>query len=196
MVDVLNVVISTAISIASLLLAYMGWVSSGREDQARIRAQSAVSSALEKLPAAEAGQRTWDRLREQLDEPAVERIARITGALSESQRLIAELQAEVDTKLAAVERLRAEEEQNRQLAAMREEEAEAVRRLLRTTIESAHDELRAGLEHERDDLRVRLQELQSALDGMRESSRKDQIRFFVYGVGVSIPIGILINIFV
>jgi uncharacterized protein HemX len=127
-------------------------------------------------------------------EDTKDRVARLVASLHESQRLIRELQAEIDAKAAAVARLQAEEEQSRQIAALREEEAAAVNHLISSTLQTAHDNLRRELERERDHLRNNLSQLQSELSTMQRTGRRDQWLFFAAGVLLSIPIGIAINI--
>ncbi|HEX8343226.1 MAG TPA: hypothetical protein VF657_00600 [Actinoplanes sp.] len=193
--DKIAAVVAGLLGIASLAYTVRGTREAAqRSEEVRQRAGSAMASAI-RYTADNLGQETWDRLKEQVDEPATRRISRIAEALHESQLLISELQSEMDTKVAAVERLRAEEEESRRLASLREEEARAVRNLVSATIESAHRELQRSMEQERDEQQGRLLDLQDALKSMQESGRKDQARFFLYGVGVSIPIGIVINIF-
>jgi hypothetical protein len=131
---------------------------------------------------------------EEKQESTETRIGRLVASLHESQRLITELQAEIDVKAAAVARLQAEEEQSRQLAALRQEEAAAVNRLISTTLNAAHDNLRRELEQERDHLRGNLSHLQLELEAMQRKGRRDQWLFFGAGVVLSIPIGIMINI--
>ncbi len=55
----------------------------------------------------------------------------------------------MDAKVAAVRRLRAEVEESRHLAALKEEEAEAVRNLMTATISTAHVEFQQALQSER-----------------------------------------------
>jgi hypothetical protein len=124
-------------------------------------------------------------------EDTQDRVGRLVRSLHESQRLITELQDEIDAKAAAVARLQAEEEHSRQLAALRKEEPEAVNKLISTTLAAAHDGLRRQLEDERDDLRKNIKRLQDELAGMQHA---DQWMFFGAGVLLSIPIGIVINI--
>jgi hypothetical protein len=83
--------------------------------------------------------------------------------------LVSELQAEMEATMAALERLRIQNEEYEKLAAVREQEAQAVRRLVESVISGAHTEL-------------------------ERSSRRDQALFFVAGLVASVPLGMLVNL--
>jgi hypothetical protein len=103
-------------------------------------------------------------------EPTVEsRIEEATRALKVTAGLVSELQAEMQARMAALERLRAENDEYEKLAAVRREEAEAVSRLIENVISSTHSKL-------------------------GRSSRRDQVLFFVAGLAASIPVQILVNL--
>lgn len=122
-----------------------------------------------------------------------DRVERLMNALRESRQLVQELEAEIDTRAAAVKRLQAEEEQNRQLAALREEEARAVRNLVDSVITSAHVDLQRQMAEERDEVAKTLGGLQTEIVALQKKGRRDQVLFFVFGAILSIPIGLTIN---
>ena len=191
--DKIAAVVAAVVSLITLIFASRDF---RRAAVSRERAQVALSSAIdlaeasEEIDPAAAGRR-----QESLDESVPDRIDRVARSLRESELLIAELQAEMTAGQAAVERLRAQEEESRRLAALSEDEARAVKDLIGRVIDSAHEGIRARLEHERAELRDQLAEVQTALQVVQATGRRDQIRFFLYGVLASIPIGILVNIF-
>ncbi|WFE21632.1 hypothetical protein O7621_28085 [Solwaraspora sp. WMMD937] len=122
-----------------------------------------------------------------------DRVERLMNALRESRQLVQELEAEIDTRAAAVKRLQAEEEQNRQLAALRKEEARAVRNLVDSVITSAHIDLQRQMAEERDEVAKTLGGLQAEIVALQKKGRRDQVLFFVFGAILSIPIGLTIN---
>ncbi|MEU8049431.1 hypothetical protein [Micromonospora haikouensis] len=124
-----------------------------------------------------------------------ERVTRLAESLREAESIIAELQAEMGIRHAAVARLRAEEEQSRQLAALKAEEAKAVKTAIDTAIASAHVSLQQKMSDEQSELRARLIVLQKELQKAQGKSRKEQALFFVAGALLSIPIGVLVNAF-
>lgn len=88
--------------------------------------------------------------------------------LSSSGELIAEITGELELQTAALERIRAEAEENQRLAALNKEEAEAVRKLVERTIEGAQ---------------VKASKLGS----------RQQRRVFVAGLLFAIPVGVAGN---
>jgi hypothetical protein len=70
-----------------------------------------------------------------------DRITEATSAMQSAASLVDELQAEMQVRTAALERLRVENEQYEKLAAVQKVEAEAVSRLIETVIDGAHAKL-------------------------------------------------------
>lgn len=111
------------------------------------------------------------RDREQLDRERLSpksmnsRIDGATDALRTAAGLMDELQAEMNARAAALERIRAENVQYEKLAAVNKEEAEAVSKLIETVIGTAHTRL-------------------------SRTTRRDQILFFALGLvaGVLVPL--------
>ena len=93
-----------------------------------------------------------------------ERVDRLRTNLSESGALIQELEAEMTVRAAALERLRVEAEDNRRLAAMHKEEAEAVARL----VEAIHEK-------------------------GNSRSRREQLLLFGAGLATAVPFGVVGN---
>ncbi|RKN44315.1 hypothetical protein [Micromonospora endolithica] len=123
------------------------------------------------------------------------RVGRLVASLREFDEVIKELQTELQTRQAAVDRLRAEEEQSRQLAAVKAEEAAAVRSLIDGAIGRAHAELQVRPADEQAVLKGRLSVLQEELETARSKGRREQALFFLSGALVSIPIGFMVNYF-
>jgi hypothetical protein len=120
---------------------------------------------------------TWSRVPRKRgpgrsEEPAkatVERrIEAATQSLQSAAELVDELQVEMQAKVAALDRLRAENDEFEKLAAVRREEAEAVSRLIESAISGAHSRL-------------------------SRSTRRDQALFFLAGLATSIPVQLLIS---
>ena len=86
-----------------------------------------------------------------------------------SRALIAEIDAEFALQVAAAERIQAEAQENERLAALRRDEAEAVRQFVERTIEGA--------------------QARSAKLGSRQ-----QWLFFLAGLPVSVPLGVVGNV--
>ncbi len=124
-----------------------------------------------------------------------DRVSRLVESLGEAESIVTELQAELRARHAAVDRLRAEEEQSRQLAALRAEEAKAVKGVIDAAITSAHASLQQSMLKEQSELRARLKLLQKDLEQAQRKSRKEQMLFFLAGALLSIPIGLLVNAF-
>ncbi|WP_410663457.1 hypothetical protein [Amycolatopsis sp. lyj-84] len=93
-----------------------------------------------------------------------DRIASLQENLSSSSELIDDITAEVHLQAAALERVRAEAEENQRLAALNKEEADAVR----AVIESAHAK-------------------------GAKPNRRQQWSFFLAGLFFSIPLGVGVN---
>ncbi|MFB9726756.1 hypothetical protein [Haloechinothrix salitolerans] len=109
-------------------------------------------------------------------EPSDEERSTLTGRvddlreyLRQSSLIIEELNAELHVQTSALERMRAEAEQNQRLAALHQDEADAVRKLVDTTIKDAHEEAAA-------------------------IGRRIQWKFFLGGLLASIPIGFIANV--
>ncbi|MGH3929028.1 MAG: hypothetical protein ACRDTF_03515 [Pseudonocardiaceae bacterium] len=98
-----------------------------------------------------------------------ERIEDVRANLSQSSAIIAEINAEVELQTTTLERIRAEAEQNRRLAALHQDEADAVRELVEATL--------------------RRTQTQSAM-----LSSRQQWGFFFGGLLFSIPMGIAGNL--
>ncbi|MEU1588791.1 hypothetical protein [Micromonospora sp. NPDC005710] len=183
--------------IAGVVLGVVGSLVAGREAlHSRSGARNALVAAKQfeaVLDAAllEAADAAVREPRASIDQ----RVDRLAGALRESDELIQELQGELRTRKAAIDRLRAEEEQSRQLAALSAEEAAAVRALLDNTIASAHADLQGRLLDEQRELRDKLASVQQQLDIARKKGRREQLLYFVSGALVSIPIGFMVNLF-
>jgi ABC-type multidrug transport system fused ATPase/permease subunit len=97
-----------------------------------------------------------------------DRIAQLTRNLTSSSGLIDEIQAELQLQVTALERIHEEAEQNRQLAALHADEAEAVRKLVAATIEGAQAKV-------------------------EKPSKRQQWLFFLAGLFFSIPLGVGVN---
>ncbi|MGH3937396.1 MAG: hypothetical protein ACRDTG_01975 [Pseudonocardiaceae bacterium] len=98
-----------------------------------------------------------------------ERIEDVWANLSQSSAILAEINAEVELQTTTLERIRAEAEQNRRLAALHQDEADAVRELVEATL--------------------RRTQTQSAM-----LSSRQQWGFFFGGLLFSIPMGIAGNL--
>ncbi|MFI7603962.1 hypothetical protein ACIBTV_02420 [Micromonospora sp. NPDC049366] len=81
------------------------------------------------------------------------------------------------------------------MAALRAEEAKAVRGVIDAAIASAHASLQQSMLKEQSELRARLRLLQKDLEQAQRKSRKEQMLFFLAGALLSIPIGLLVNAF-
>jgi len=83
----------------------------------------------------------WQGRRQSSSEPQAQtiddRINDLRSNLAASSDLIGEINAEFELQVAAAERIKAEAEENQKLAALNEEEAEAVRKVVERTIEGA-----------------------------------------------------------
>lgn len=97
-----------------------------------------------------------------------DRIERLRQNLSQSSSLIEEINAELHVQTTALDRIRAETEENQKLAALHKDEAEAVRQLIATTIE--HSQGRAT-----------------------KVSKRSQWLFFLAGLLFSVPLGVGVN---
>jgi hypothetical protein len=97
-----------------------------------------------------------------------DRIETLRENLGQSSTLINEINAELQLQTAALERIRAEAEENQRLAALHREEADAVRQLVSTTIEGAQSE------------------------SVKQSKRSSWL-FFLAGLLFSVPLGVGVN---
>jgi hypothetical protein len=97
-----------------------------------------------------------------------DRIDQLRENLGTSRSLIEEITAEMDVQVAALERIRAEAEENQRLAALNQDEADAVRKLVETTIQSAHGRSTAA-------------------------GKRQQRWYFVAGLCLAIPLGVAGN---
>jgi hypothetical protein len=97
-----------------------------------------------------------------------DRIEHLRQNLSQSSSLIDEINAELQVQVTALDRIRAEAEENQRLAALHKDEAEAVRQLIATTIE--HSQGRAT-----------------------KLSKRSQWLFFLAGLLSSVPLGVGVN---
>jgi hypothetical protein len=97
-----------------------------------------------------------------------DRIEELRDNLASSSSLIDEINAELQLQIAALERMQAEAEQSQRLAALHKEEADAVRKLVATTIESANEKV-------------------------TRPARRSQRLYFLAGLFVSIPLGMGVN---
>jgi plasmid maintenance system antidote protein VapI len=107
--------------------------------------------------------------REAATDPLAERLARLRTSLSESAALLPTLQAELELRTAALDRLQADAAHYERLAALHREEAEAVQRLVEQTVGR----------------------------GLRETTRRggrQQALYFAAGLAASIPLGIIANV--
>ncbi|MDA3624272.1 hypothetical protein OU415_02420 [Saccharopolyspora sp. WRP15-2] len=103
------------------------------------------------------------------NESVSDRISALTGNLAESQRLIDELATEVQLRSEALERLTAEAEEKRNLAALHADEAAAVDALVS-------------------------RRMQESVDRLERGSRRQQWSFLFLGsVLVAVPIGVIGN---
>jgi hypothetical protein len=98
-----------------------------------------------------------------------DRIERLRKNLSESTSLMSAINAELHVQTTALERIRAEADENQKLAALHKNEAEAVRLLVATTIE------------------------RSSQGKTARQIRRSQWLFFLAGLIISIPIGVGVN---
>ncbi|MEU5848945.1 hypothetical protein [Saccharopolyspora shandongensis] len=104
-----------------------------------------------------------------LEPPTMQgRIETLRANLQASNRLIEEINAELTLRATALERIRAEAEENQRLASLHEAEADAVRGLVSATIRSAQDE-------------------------SSTQSKRQQWWFFLAGLFCSVPLGIGVN---
>jgi hypothetical protein len=201
LIPILTAVLGVAgTSVASVLTAWFARRQSRAAQQGASLAAAEAASIIEDLDSGKA-----TNVQSELDvrwkvegtpRPSVDdRVARLVGALTESESIISELQAEMRVRHAALDRLRAEEEESRQLAALRAEEAKAIRSVIDGAIEAAHATLQAKMTDEQSELRARLIALQRDLEKAQGKSRKEQILFFAAGALLSIPIGFLVNAF-
>jgi hypothetical protein len=102
-------------------------------------------------------------------DPLVERIDLLRAQLSESAQLLPVLQAELELRVAALDRLQADAVHYEKLASVKQEEAEAVQRLVEQTVGR----------------------------GLAETARRggrQQALYFASGLAASIPLGVLANI--
>jgi hypothetical protein len=103
-------------------------------------------------------------------EPSLEeRIKSATVTLRDVAATVDEVKAEVELRLAALERTRAEHDQFEQLTAMKAKEAEAVTRLVESVISATHVK-------------------------MGRANLRSQMLYFALGVATSIPIGVMVNL--
>jgi arginyl-tRNA synthetase len=101
--------------------------------------------------------------------PTIEsRIAQLQRNLAASSKLIEEINAEFELQAATAERIKGEAQENRRLAALHEEEAEAVRLVVERTIEGAQSK--------------------AARIGVRQ-----QWLFFLAGLLAAVPLAVLAN---
>lgn len=97
-----------------------------------------------------------------------DRIESLSATLGQSRSLIDEITAEIDLQSTALERIRAEAEENKRLAALTKDEAEAVRKVVAAAIEQG--------------------QTKNARKGQRS-----QWLFFLAGILASVPLGVLGN---
>ncbi|HEX6351858.1 hypothetical protein [Actinophytocola sp.] len=97
-----------------------------------------------------------------------ERIERLRTNLSESSHLIEEINAELRMQETALQRIRAEAQTNKDLAALYEEQAEAVRSFIAATIETANEKA-------------------------AKPGRRAHLLLFLAGLLFSVPLGIGVN---
>jgi len=117
------------------------------------------------LAAARAARRTY------LPAPppsVTDRIEQLRSTLAESATLIQEINAEIQLETAALERVRAEADDNRRLASLHQQEADAVKALIDATIRGAQ-----GAEV--------------------AQSRRQQRLVFLAGLLLSVPLGVAGN---
>jgi hypothetical protein len=101
--------------------------------------------------------------------PLGQRITALRDGLTASHELISEITAELDLQTSALERIRAEAEENQRLAALHQAEADAVRRLVETSMAKAQTESTA-------------------------LSTRQQWIFFLAGAVLAVPLGVLGNV--
>ncbi|WP_326552137.1 hypothetical protein [Micromonospora sp. NBC_01813] len=200
--SILGVVLATTgTSMASFVTAWLASRQSRRADQQASQAAEAAAAVVQDLDAAASTTKVSKTVRLSWNTEAGipanvdDRVTRLTESLREAESIIAELQAEMGVRHAAVARLRAEEEESRQLAALKAEEAKAVRTIIDTAIASAHTNLQQKISDEQSELRARLIVLQKELQKAQGKGRKEQALFFTAGALLSIPIGFLVNAF-
>jgi hypothetical protein len=96
------------------------------------------------------------------------KIEALRGTLASSGSLIAEINAELELQATSLERIKAEAEENQRLAALNQDEAEAVRKLVKATIEGAQTTT-------------------------ANRGRRQQWLFFLAGLFASVPLGVAAN---
>ena len=101
-------------------------------------------------------------------EPLLAGIDRLRRVLDESIDFIPEMQAEIDLRTAAIEKLQKSAEHYEELAKLNRDEAEAVKRLVDETIRRAQAEV------------------------VRRSGREQKL-YFLTGLAFSIPLGVVGN---
>lgn len=107
---------------------------------------------------------------DQAERPTLaDRIEELRAILSQSSAITAEINAEVELQTTALERIRGEAERNRQLAALHQDEADAVRELIEVTLRRAQTQ-------------------------STDLSGRQQWRFFFGGLFFSIPLGVVGNL--
>ncbi|MEE6260972.1 hypothetical protein [Plantactinospora sonchi] len=114
------------------------------------------------------GKREGERQFAEQGQPLVRRLTELQGQLQESAILLPALQAELELRSAALARLKADAEQYDMLATLKRGEAEAVQRLVEQTVTRG-------------------------LSETSRASRREQVRFFCYGLLASVPLGLLVN---
>ncbi|WP_157621629.1 hypothetical protein [Saccharothrix sp. NRRL B-16348] len=111
--------------------------------------------------------------------PLEERIKILSENLQESRSLMDEISIELTAQAAKIAEARAEAEHHKSLAAAHEEAAEAMDKLVETTVRRVQGEI------------TERQELASRLNAKR--NRWQQWLFFLAGLLASIPLGLLVN---
>ncbi|MER7439998.1 hypothetical protein [Micromonospora avicenniae] len=96
------------------------------------------------------------------------RIARLNAALADSAELLTDLQSQLRIQEAARTKIMADIAKNEQIAQLHREQADAVASLVREVTDHAHTKL-------------------------NRQTRREQLLFFMAGLLVSVPIGILVN---
>jgi hypothetical protein len=97
-----------------------------------------------------------------------DRIEILRSNLKQSTSIMDEIHAELNLQTTALDRVRAEAEQNQRLAALHQEEADAVRKLVAATIEGAQGKA-------------------------ARPAKRQQWLFFLAGLFFSVPLGVGVN---
>jgi hypothetical protein len=127
----------------------------------------AIASGSALLQMAQQGQRRSKELTAERQSPLSNRIEMLRDNLKVSDAIIAEITAELNLQMTSLDRIRAEAEENRNLAALHKDEADAVKKLVET--------------------------IHTAQNTTTEQGKRQQWMFFVAGLLLGIPPSVLAN---